>query len=151
MGPRCYTISSSKTWSQLFLVFFLCHPWDQIHSNIESSPGWKKMVVDSYFTPRHDNTHQKKKRPCQALPCWFSDEEFAFQCRGYRVDPWCGKTPHALEQLSPCTITTDPTCLEPVLHNERSHFSEECEHHNKSPPLGTPRESPCRATKTQCN
>ena len=68
MGPRCYTISSSKTWSQLFLVFFLCHPWDQIHSNIESSPGWKKMVVDSCFTPRHDNIHQKKKRPSKHSP-----------------------------------------------------------------------------------
>ena len=122
MGARRYTISSSKTWSQLFLVSFLCHPWDQIHSNIESSPGWKKVIVDSYFTPRHDNIHQKKKRPCRGLPWWFSHEEF---------DPWCGKIPHALEQLSLCTTTTEPTCLEPVLHNKRSHFDEKPEHHNK--------------------
>jgi len=121
MGARHYTISSSKTRSQLFLVCFLCHPWDQIHSNIESSPGWKKVIVDSYFTPRYDNIHQKKKRPCRGLPWWSSDEEF---------DPWCGKIPHALEQLSPCTMT-EPTCLEPVLHNKRSHFDEKPAHHSK--------------------
>ena len=102
MGPRRYTISSSKTLSQLFLVSFLCHSWDQIHSNIESSPGWKKMIGDSYFTPRHDNIHQKKKRPCRGRPWWFSDGEF---------DPWCGKTPRALEQLSPCSTTREAIAM----------------------------------------
>lgn len=30
------------------------------------------------------------------------------QCRGHRFNPSSGKTPHALEQLSPCTTTPEP-------------------------------------------
>ena len=74
------------------------------------------------------------------------------QCREHRFNPWSGKIPHALEQLSPCATTTEPLCsnywclhalkstgrnywapvlqllkpvhLEPVLGNERSHCNE---------------------------
>ena len=28
--------------------------------------------------------------------------------RGHGVEPWSGKIPHAAEQLSPCTTTTEP-------------------------------------------
>ena len=34
-------------------------------------------------------------------------------------DPWSGKIPHAVEQLSPCTTTT-----EPVLYNPRATTTE---------------------------
>ena len=27
---------------------------------------------------------------------------------GHRFEPWSGKIPHAMEQLSPCTTTTEP-------------------------------------------
>ena len=37
-----------------------------------------------------------------------SAEESACQCRRHRFDAWSGKTPHAAEQLSPCTTTTEP-------------------------------------------
>ncbi|XP_061041051.1 RING finger protein 207 isoform X3 [Eubalaena glacialis] len=30
------------------------------------------------------------------------------QARGHRFEPWSGKIPHAAEQLSPCTTTTEP-------------------------------------------
>ena len=30
------------------------------------------------------------------------------QCRAHRLGPWSGKIPHATEQLSPCTTTTEP-------------------------------------------
>ena len=30
------------------------------------------------------------------------------QCRGHRFDPRSGKIPYAMEQLSPCTTTTEP-------------------------------------------
>ena len=59
------------------------------------------------------------------------------------------KIPHAMGQLSLCATTTEPTCcrssraLEPVLHNKRIHCNEK--------PVHATRESPCRATKTQCN
>ena len=29
-------------------------------------------------------------------------------CRGHRFEPWSEKIPHAVEQLSPCTTTTEP-------------------------------------------
>ena len=45
-----------------------------------------------------------------------------------------------------------PVCLEPVLHNKRSHLSEKPTHRNEEQPLlGTTRESPLAATKTQCS
>ena len=45
-----------------------------------------------------------------------------------------------------------PSCLEPVLHNNRSHHYEKPVHHNeKQPLLATTRESPRAAMKTQCS
>ena len=59
--------------------------------------------------------HSRKTSPCKALevvknvvlglPRWGSG---SCQCRGHEFDPWPGKTPHAVEQLSPCAITTEP-------------------------------------------
>ena len=45
----------------------------------------------------------------EGLPWWFTVEESACQCREYGFNPWSGKTPHAMEQLSPCATTTEPT------------------------------------------
>ena len=42
-------------------------------------------------------------------------------CRGHWINLWSGKVPHAAEQLSPCFTATEPTHLEPVLHDKRSH------------------------------
>ena len=36
------------------------------------------------------------------LPWWLRGKESACQCRRHGFDPWSGKVPHALEQLSPC-------------------------------------------------
>ena len=66
------------------------------------------------------------------------------QCRRYGFDPWSGKIPHGMEQLSPWATTiepvlkslgattTEPMCcncrssgtLEPVLHSVRTHHNE---------------------------
>ena len=46
-------------------------------------------------------------------------------------NPKSGKILYAKEQLSPCTATTEPVCLEPVLSNERSHGIEKPSHLNK--------------------
>ena len=37
-------------------------------------------------------------------------KESALQCKGHLLDPWSVKIPHAMEQLSPHTTTTEPTC-----------------------------------------
>ena len=42
-----------------------------------------------------------------------------------------GKILCATGQLSPCTTTAEPMCLEPVFHNQRSH------HNDASMHLGT--------------
>ena len=45
-----------------------------------------------------------------------------------------------------------PKCLQPVLRNKASHRNEKPEDHNEEQPLITAiRESPCKATKTQCS
>ena len=58
-------------------------------------------------------------------------KESTCQCRGHGFKPWSRKIPHAVEQLSPCATTTEPTCLEPVLRNTRSHRNEKPAHHNE--------------------
>ena len=48
------------------------------------------------------------KKYAKGFPSWSSGRESACQCRGHGFDPWSGKIPHAAEQLSPCTTTTEP-------------------------------------------
>ena len=43
---------------------------------------------------------------CLELPLWLSGKEFTCQFRRHRFDPWAGKIPGAVEQVSPCTTTT---------------------------------------------
>ena len=49
--------------------------------------------------------HQNSRH---GLPWWRSGKESACQGRGHGFEPWFGKIPHAVEQLSPCTTTTEP-------------------------------------------
>ena len=71
------------------------------------------------------------------LPWWFSDKESACQCRRRGFNLWSTKTPHATEQLSPCTTTIEPMyhkywtlcTLEHVLH-KRCHCHEKPAHRN---------------------
>ena len=44
----------------------------------------------------------------EGLPWWLSAKEFACQCRRHGFNSWCGKIPHALEQLGSCATTTEP-------------------------------------------
>ena len=46
------------------------------------------------------------KRNVIWLPWWSSGWEFTCQCRGHSFNPWSGKIPHALAQLSLCATTT---------------------------------------------
>ena len=46
----------------------------------------------------------------EGLPWWLGVEGSACQCRGCGFNPWSEKTPHAMEQLSLCAGTTEPTC-----------------------------------------
>ena len=61
---------------------------------------------------------------------------------GTQFDPWSRKIPHAVEQLSPCTTTTEAQALEPVLQSKRSHHNEKPIHCNWRLAL-----TPCNATR----
>ena len=43
------------------------------------------------------------------LPWCYSGQESASQYRGHGPAPWFGKIPHAMEQLSLCVMTAEPT------------------------------------------
>ena len=86
----------------------------------------------------------------QGLPWWCSGWESACQCRGHGFEPWSGKIPHAVEQLSPCATATEHAHLEPVLRNGRGRDSERPAHRDEErPPLAATRESPRTETKSQ--
>ena len=66
-------------------------------------------------------------------------------------DPtWCGATKPVRHNYWACVPQLlKPACLEPVLHNKRSHSNEKPAHRNEEwPPLATTRESPSAAMKT---
>ena len=46
----------------------------------------------------------------KGLPWWCSGWESACQCRGHGFQPWAGRIPHAVLQLSPWATTTE-TCV----------------------------------------
>ena len=48
-----------------------------------------------------------------------------YQCSRHEFDPWSGKIPHALGQLSLSSSTAEPT-----LCNKRNYHSEKPKHHN---------------------
>ena len=68
---------------------------------------------------------------------------------GCGFNPWSGKTPHSMEQLSLDTTTTDPRsrAREPQLLSPGA--LEPVAHGGEQPPLTTTRESLSMATKTQ--
>ena len=87
------------------------------------------------------------------LPWRSSGWEFACQCKGHGFDPCSGKIPHALVQISPCPVATEPSlqslqatateacALASMLH-KRGHCSEKLVHGNwRRAPLVAARES----------
>ena len=87
-------------------------------------------------------------RNIQGLPWWRSGQESTCQCRGHGFEPWSGKIPHAVEQLSPCATTTEPalwspraTTTEPACHN----YWRPCA---KSPCSATRQETTMRSPRT---
>ena len=51
--------------------------------------------------------------PISGLPWWLSGKESACQCRRHEFNPQSEKIPHVMEQLSPCTTTTEPVLWNP--------------------------------------
>ena len=133
---------SSFTFSKFLCSSYSLDLWGYLYSG-------KGNIIS---VPTHRN--QLFKISNMGLPSWHSCVKF----RGHGFEPWSGKIPHAAEQLSPCTTTTEPalyspwattteptnhncwayvpqllqpTHLEPVLRNKTSHCNEKPAHHNK--------------------
>ena len=70
---------------------------------------------------------QKELRQFAGPPRCLSGKESVCQCKRIEFDPWSGKIPHAMEQLSPCATT-----IGPVLRNK----------------WGPCKENPCTAMKS---
>ena len=47
------------------------------------------------------------------LPWWLSGKESACQRRRHKFDPWSGKIPQAVDQLSLCATTVEPVLYSP--------------------------------------
>ena len=99
-----------------------------------------------------------QKFSSQRLSWWLSGKESACPCRGHGFDPWSGKIPHATEQLSPCTTTTEPRnynywspgSLE-LVHCNRNHCNEKptCHTQLESRPCSPQLGKACVARKTR--
>ena len=67
------------------------------------------MTFDSCPKQRHLGS---SKTPIQdillGLPWWLSGKESACQCRRHGFNPWSGRIPCVMEQLSPRTTTVEP-------------------------------------------
>ena len=90
-----------------------------------------------------------------------------WQREGHQFNPWSGRIPHAVEQLSLCTTTMEPLSddywalvlqrlvpvhLTPVLCNKRRHRKDKPEYPNEEKPLfATTRKSPHVAVKPRCS
>ena len=73
-------------------------------------------------------------------PWWLCGKESTCQCRRHGFNPLLEKAPHAADQLSLCiltiepvlqtlrTATSEPTTLEPMFCNKRTHHSEKPAH-----------------------
>ena len=77
-------------------------------------------IRQSCFVPDHRRKAfgLSPLRMMSGLPWWRSGWESACRCRGHGFEPWSGRIPHAAEQLGPCTTTTEPERLEPVLRQQ---------------------------------
>ena len=128
MAPLSFGFPRQEYWSGLtFLppvscigrqVLYHWASWEAL-SSIQYTPNLtlgggatieNKFICKSTFTMKLNSVFESyfKKQPNIGLPWWLSDKESACQCRRHRFDPWSGKIPHAMEQLSPCATTTEP-------------------------------------------
>ena len=73
------------------------------------------------------------------LNWWLSSKESTHPCRRYEFNPWSGQVPHAAEQLSPSTTTTEPmfhtteACVPQLESSPHSLPLEKSPHNNEDP------------------
>ena len=113
------TVPDSQSW------IFFCAIATKGTTHPHPCPGnW----LEDFFLRENNG----KKPTTWIFPWWSSGKESTCQCRGQRFNAWSRKIPHGAGQLSLCATMTEPTlqspwaattepmCLEPVLHNKGS-------------------------------
>ena len=146
VGPEVYPGSCcDRELHTPLACFFFFNPFSPWHSTHTQRSHWKNRgnwsnthwvfhgsLKNYMFHSGTSHCFSKLARSDSlGLPWWYSGYETACQCRGHGFEPWSGKIPHAVEQLSPCATTTEPVRLEPVLRNKRSHRDEKPTHCNE--------------------
>ena len=109
----CMVCKYCLTCSKLpfhFVEGFLCHHWKAFQ--LDGVP-----LVYSAFVTLADKTDPENiakievKELGAGLPWWSSGWVFACQCKGHGFNPWSGKIPHTVEQISLFTTTTEAHVL----------------------------------------
>jgi len=86
------------------LLFFFFPPLIR-----KSAPRKQELHLYSLMSPSTSLEGTSKRGARQmGLPWWLSGKEPACQCRRRGFNPWSGKIPHAVEQLSLCATNTEP-------------------------------------------
>ena len=94
------SISTSSLFPHLssslpdFFYIFLYEYWPVQQINLEITTKYSICILKF-----------RDVKVVYGLPWWPSGIESAYQCRRCGFNPWSGKIPHAVEQLSPCTTT----------------------------------------------
>ena len=120
LQERCSELTCKTHMLALAGLFITKIPWFRefdftvLVSLLEISDSLSVWKVASVF-PGRINGYQKSKSRASPLrvslardfPAGTVDKNPLAKCRGLGFDPWSGKIPHALEQLSPCATSTE--------------------------------------------
>ena len=60
-----------------------------------------------YYQHYNDEDQMRSRKLEEDFPDGTVVKNLPANSRGHRFEPWSGKIPHASEQLSPCTTTTE--------------------------------------------
>ena len=111
-------LSNTKTKSQKLMwflpaspcLFWVPGPWNCHVVRRLKPPGEAACDCSNWWVQLIDPRPLKSvnRSMILGLSCWLSGKECTCQCWRHRFDPWSGKIPHAAEQLSLCTTTTEP-------------------------------------------
>ena len=103
------------------------------HSHLKTSTLLAQLrvlpSVSPLFLVNYFNVLSISKNHTRGLPWWSSGWESPCQCREHGFYPWFRRIPHAARQVSPCTATTGPMHLGPMLCNMRSQRNDKPTHH----------------------
>ena len=86
-------------------------PWILLHlTNTRCSAQMSTFTSVAMFlsSVAAEKSDSSLKQTNEWLPWWLSGKESTCQCRRHGFNPWSGKIPYAMEQLSWCITTIEP-------------------------------------------